>query len=312
RNLHSNFRLGTGAGTLTELAASLAVVSLATGVYLWWPRTVSALGRSLVPRVRNLRRGRRRAWRDLHSAVGVVSLAALALLLVTGLTWTEYAGRWIDLTKRALIPEAPALATTLTDTTQEPAGHGEHRTRNGAAAPTLRTGDLDRVAAVAAGAGLTLPFAVTPPPAPGQAWSVTEIDDRWPIRRESIAVDPGAGAVVDRLAFSDNPLLEQATTIGIGFHEGTLFGLPNRIGLTVLALAVMVVVLSGYVMWWRRRPAGAFAAPPKAGPLLRTVPVPLLGGFGVLLILLPTLGVAFLGYLLAERMLRRGAPAAGR
>lgn len=304
RNMHSNFRLGTGAGTLTELAASLALVSLATGLYLWWPRTVSAVRRSLLPPMRGLRSGARRPWRNLHSAVGVVSVLALALLLVTGLTWTEYAGRWVDAAKRALVPEAPALATALTGTTQEPAGHGDHRTGNGSAVPALRTRDLDLVAAVAAGAGLALPFAVSPPAAPGQAWSVSEIDDRWPITRESIAVDPRSGTVVDRLGFDDNPLLEQATTLGIGFHEGTLFGLANQIGLTILALALLLVVFSGYVMWWRRRPAGAFAAPPAAGRLLRTVPAPLLAGFGLLLVVLPTLGVAFLVYLMAERLIR--------
>jgi uncharacterized iron-regulated membrane protein len=44
RNLHSNFRLGTWAGTVTELAASLALVSLATGLYLWWGRRPNPAG----------------------------------------------------------------------------------------------------------------------------------------------------------------------------------------------------------------------------------------------------------------------------
>ncbi len=61
-------------------------------------------------------------------------------------------------------------------------------------------------------------------------------------------------------------------------------------------------------MWWRRRPVGELGAPPGAGPLLRTVPVPLLIGFG-LLMLLPLLGASFLIYLAVERLTRalRGA-----
>jgi uncharacterized iron-regulated membrane protein len=55
RDLHSNFRLGTGAGTLTELAASWVIVALITGLYLWWPRSRRALRRVLVPRLRGLR-----------------------------------------------------------------------------------------------------------------------------------------------------------------------------------------------------------------------------------------------------------------
>jgi uncharacterized iron-regulated membrane protein len=67
-------------------------------------------------------------------------------------------------------------------------------------------------------------------------------------------------------------------------------------------------VVSGYIMWWRRRPPGAFGAPPAPRKPLRTVPVPLLGGFLVLGLLLPTLAVAFVAYLAAERVARRLRP----
>jgi uncharacterized iron-regulated membrane protein len=86
--------------------------------------------------------------------------------------------------------------------------------------------------------------------------------------------------------------------------------------LTVLALALIVLLVAGYMTWWRRRPAGAFGAPPKMGSLLRTVPVPVLVGFVLLMVLLPTLGVAFVAYLALERVVRlvrlrrRPAPAA--
>jgi uncharacterized iron-regulated membrane protein len=66
--------------------------------------------------------------------------------------------------------------------------------------------------------------------------------------------------------------------------------------------------VSGYIMWWRRRPPGAFAAPPRPGKLLPTVPVPLLGGFVLLGVLLPTLAVGFVAYLAAERVARRFRP----
>ena len=54
-----------------------------------------------------------------------------------------------------------------------------------------------------------------------------------------------------------------------------------------------------------RRPAGAFGAPSRPRRLLRTVPIPLLGGFVLLGVLLPTMAVGFVAYLVAERFLRR-------
>jgi uncharacterized iron-regulated membrane protein len=307
RNLHSNFRIGSWADTVTELAASLALISLGSGLYLWWPRTRSALRRSFVPRLRGLRRGGgRRPWRDLHASLGVLTVAALAVMVVTGLTWTDHAGRWVDVAKAALVAEPPVLQTQLTGSTGE--GSGSHSAHGGAgrsSGEATRWDAVDGVVVSAERAGVVRPYVVSPPAGPDDAWSVAEVDNRWPIESESVAIDPETGAVVDRLTFADNPLLEQATTVGIGFHEGTLFGLLNQIGLTVLAVALIVIVVSGYAMWWRRRPPGALGAPPRAGRLLRTVPVPLLGGFALLLALLPTLAVGFVVYLIVERLIRR-------
>jgi uncharacterized iron-regulated membrane protein len=305
RNLHSNFRLGTGIGTLTELAASWVIVALLTGLYLWWPRSRRALARALRPRLQGLRSGGRRPWRNLHSTFGVLTFVVLASIVVTGLTWTEYAGRWVDVTKDAFAVEAPFLNTELAGTSAGTGGgHAEHGDGGAGSAEAADLADVDRVTASAEDAGLTAPFTVTPAGEPGQAWTVDEIDNSWPLDQTQVALDPASGEVVDRLEFSDQPLLDQATSIGIGFHEGSLFGLFNQILLTVLAIGVIVLLIAGYMTWWRRRPAGAFGAPPKMGSILRTVPIPVLIGFVLLLVLLPTLGVAFVAYLALERLIR--------
>jgi uncharacterized iron-regulated membrane protein len=311
RNLHSNFRLGTAAGTLTELAASLILVSLTTGLYLWLPQTRQGLRRALFPRLRGLRAGRRRVWRDFHAAVGVLTVGAVAVLVVTGLTWTEYAGRWVDVAKETVVPEGRTLRTDLTSQGaadgRGAGAHAGHGRTGGGVGPSVRLGDVDRVAATATELGVPPPQVIAPPNGPDQAWTVAHVDLRWPVREFSVAIDPHSGTVTDRVAFSDQPLLDRATTLGIRFHQAELFGLANQIGLTLLTLAILVLMISGYVMWWRRRPEGNFGVPPKVGPLLRTVPPAQLVGFGALLVLLPTLGVAFVAYLLAERLVRAGA-----
>lgn len=295
RNLHSNFRLGDRAGTVTELAASWVLVSLATGLYLWWPRTRQALGRALVPRLRGLRGGGRRPWRDLHSSLGFLTLGALGVMVVTGLTWTEYAGHWIDVTKDAWTAEAPSLQTGL------PSSGAHHGGGSGGGGAGVELAAFDDVAATARRADLHAPYTISPASEPGQAWTVAENDSRWPIDRTSIAVDPARREVVDRLEFTDQPLLEQGTTVGIAFHQAELFGLFNQLLLTFLAATLVVLLLSGYVMWWKRRPTGAFGPPPKLGSVWRDVPVPFLVGFVLLLVFLPVMGVSFLLFLLVER-----------
>ncbi|MDQ3987981.1 MAG: PepSY domain-containing protein [Actinomycetota bacterium] len=304
RSLHSSWHLGPIAEPLTELAASWVLVSLLTGLYLWWPRDRRALARAF----RFRHPGRLRA-RSVHSTLGVGILAALLLVVGTGLTWTTYAGAWIDAARAQLQSDTPSVSTQLAGTGAVGAGGHEHpgHDTDSSTAPAATSdpaAGIDRVAAAARGAGLAGVLALDPPDEAGQAWTASVEDSRWPIESATVAVDPATGQVTDRVVWSDYPLLAKATTLGIVFHQAELFGLATQIGLTVLAVALIVLIIAGYRMWWLRRPAGGLGVPPGAGALLRTVPVPLLLGFGALMVLLPTLGVSFLIYLAAERLLR--------
>lgn len=296
RSLHSSWRLGPIAEPVTELAASWVLVSLLTGMYLWWPRTRRGLQRALRPRLHRPGRGR---WRWMHSSIGMVLLVPLLALIGSGLSWTTYAGAWIDLTRAQLDSATPAVSTSVASTggaavQEHHAGHGT----GGGAAVDVAAG-IDRVAAAATRAGLAGPVAITPA-SDGEAWTVARQDSRWPVELTTVAVDPTTGAIVDRVSWMDYPLLAKATTLGIAFHEATLFGLANQIGLTALAIGLIVLIVAGYRMWWLRRPAGGLGAPPRLGPLLRRAPITLLIGFVLLLILLPTLGVALLLFLTLE------------
>ena len=40
----------------------------------------------------------------------------------------------------------------------------------------------------------------------------------------------------------------------IDLHMGILFGLVNQVALILVAIAMIVAIVLGYRMWWRRRP----------------------------------------------------------
>lgn len=287
RNLHSSWRLGPPAEPVTELAASWVLVSLLTGLYLWWPRSRGGWRRAF-----RLGRPGRPRWRSVHTWLGLGVLVALLLMVGTGLTWTRFAGTWIDLAKAQFSSQAPSASTELASS-------------NAGVAPAPRpVASVDRIAAGARHAGLDGVVQISPPDRAGAAWTVARQDSRWPLEPTEIAVDPATGKVADRVEWPDYPLLAKATTMGIAFHQAQLFGLANQIFLTLLAVGLIVLIAAGYRMWWLRRPAGGVGAPPRAGPLLRSVPVPLLAGFGLLMVLLPMLGVSFLAYLAIERLAR--------
>lgn len=63
--------------------------------------------------------------------------------------------------------------------------------------------------------------------------------------------------VVDRTRFVDFPLMAKLTRWGVDFHMGILFGLANQLLLIAFGIALCVMIVVGYRLWWIRRPAHA-------------------------------------------------------
>ena len=87
--LHGTLLLGTFGDRLVEAAASLAILLVVTGLYLWWPRGTGVLA-ALVP---NLTAKGRGWWKELHKATGVWISLVLVVFILSGLAW---AGIWGD------------------------------------------------------------------------------------------------------------------------------------------------------------------------------------------------------------------------
>lgn len=210
----------------------------------------------------------------------------LLVLVVTGLTWTQYAGSNVGMARDLFAGEAPELSTELAT----PAG------RQGS------LGNVDAVIASARGRGLDQRLSISPPPDGASAWTVAQNDALYPLERDTLAVDGATGEVVSATRFADQPVMDKLATYGTLWHQAQLFGVAGQVGMTALALGVMAAIIFAYVLWWSRRPKGEISRAPKAGRLLRTTPI----GIGLvaiaLAVLLPTLGVAFVAFLVLERL----------
>ncbi len=85
KRLHSSLLQDDGWRWMIEWAATCLLVLLLTGAALWWPRR----GQPFAPRANVRGRG---AWRQWHAFAGfTLALMSLAIVL-TGLTWSRYAG----------------------------------------------------------------------------------------------------------------------------------------------------------------------------------------------------------------------------
>ena len=96
------------------------------------------------------------------------------------------------------------------------------------------------------------------PRKPDQAWVVREVDRAWPTQVDAVAIDGRDMAVVSRADFAGFPLVAKLIRWGIDAHMGILFGVMNQLIMAACGIALSVMIVLGYAMWWRRRPqAGA-------------------------------------------------------
>jgi uncharacterized iron-regulated membrane protein len=120
-------------------------------------------------------------------------------------------------------------------------------------------------------------------------------------------------APVDVLRFADYPVLAKLTRWGFELHTGNLFGVVNQIAL--MALALILMILGGYRMWWQRGRGSAFGRPAPRGAWQRVPPhvlVPLLAVIAVLGCFVPLLGVPLAAFLVVDVVLGEIAYRRGR
>ncbi|MFF2365264.1 PepSY-associated TM helix domain-containing protein [Streptomyces sp. NPDC058122] len=270
-DLHRNLHLGTTGRYYSEIAASWLWVLVLGGLVLWWrrQRRGRTARRLLLPDLAAKKGVRRtRSW---HAVTGVWLAVGLLVLSATGLTWSRYAGAHFGEALDALRSGTPGVSTTLPGGSADEEGGHHHGGGSGThTTPGVDPAAIDGVLDAARRDGLSGPVAIGVPQDATTAWTVSQTRNLWPVGRDSVAVDASTAEVVDRVDFSDWPVLSKLTRWGINAHMGTLFGLVNQILLAVLAIGLTCMILWGYRMWWQRRPTRAdrgarLGAPPARG-----------------------------------------------
>lgn len=308
--IHGELLIGRVGSWLVELAACWAIVMILTGLYLWWPRGRGATG-VLWPR---LTLGRRAFWRDLHAVTGFwVSGLALALL-VSGLPWANV---WGD-AFQALRDEMGWVKGARNWNIAGADVHAEHDhaamlRQQAGRIPIIALADMVARARVE---GLPFPVIIKPPGAPERfgasnpmAWTIRSESQNRTINR-TITIDMASGKVLARSGFSDKHPIDRVVSYGISWHEGALFGWVNQLIGLLTASALIIMAVSGFVMWRRRKPEGVLGAPPA-----RRIPAHMRGVAIILLALaavLPLLAASLVALWLFDRFALPRLPRASR
>jgi len=282
RALHGGWPLGEPGSWLLELGDGWAILMLATGLYLWWPR-----GRGVAALWPRTGAGTRVLLRDLHSCVAAWFSVVFLFFLISALPWTAFwGGKFLSTIESNIGQKSPAGFS--------PGGASVAQFAN-ASLP------IEQAVSAAKQAGVhgTLDIRLAPWPGAPLFMTNTHVS---PSQDRTILADPTAGAIRGVFSNEQIPVIPRLVALGIHVHQAD-FG-PINIWLnTAFASSLIWLSITGVLSWWKRRPAGAVGAPPKpdattppavrAIVLLACLLMPLFGA-SIVLIGLAELGVTWL------------------
>lgn len=269
-DIHGELLLGKIGSLLVELAASWVIVLVLTGIYLWWPRNAKGLAGVLYPR---LSYKARVFWKDLHAVVGMWLSFLVLFLLVSGLPWALVWGSAFkevrQITGSLNRPQDWVIAGRHQD-------HAEHNEHLGAQVIGLlsEVANLQTIIDRAQDLKFAAPVLVMPPvknkPTGGSSWmkgssknwSVKSLAQNRPLRADA-EIDAKTADVVSRTDFSQRHLIDRIVGIGVAAHEGQLFGWFNQLLGLLTSIGLLVLCVSGFFMWRKRKPQDALGAPPS-------------------------------------------------
>ena len=225
-----HIRLGGGefGRDILTWSTAVTVVSLASGLFLWWP----------VKQVRfRISRGGRRIWTDLHNLIGIFALAPLALSAATGVVLGF---------ENELAPMVNRITNSHQTVVTRP------RQSHARTSETSISPDQALAIATRAMPG-TLPYRLQMPQYGGvYQISLLDPESRIAADRNAVVLDSD-GDVLSQTRSSSLSKGDRVFALNEAIHTGSIWGMPSRLTACAVSMAAIVQVSSGFMMWMYRK-----------------------------------------------------------
>ncbi len=324
--IHGELLIGGNGGIgdlLIEIAASLALLLVATGLYLAWPRKGRPVREMLIP---SFKMKGRPVWKSLHTVVGTWTALILVVFLISGLSWAGiWGGKFVQ--AWSTFPAEKWDAVPLSDATHASMNHDARETvpwaleqtsmpASGSAVgvtgvPDGTTVELASIVALGRSIGFDGRFQVAVASGETGVWTLSRdsmsYDSPDPTADRTVHVDRYTGKILADVKYEDYSVPGKAMAVSIAFHEG-MMGTWNLVLNVAFCLAVIFITVSGVVMWWKRRPPGLrLGAPPSPAEVpFPKGALPIVVGLSMLF---PVLGLTLLAVALLDWLVLSRIPA---
>jgi uncharacterized iron-regulated membrane protein len=209
-------------------SALAALFLLISGAYLWWPsKRFGFTGNTRTAKF----------WFDLHNSFGIGSLVFVLLLLVTGLviSFEEQTTPFLYRITDSQPPPRPRLQV--------------------AAIPNRTVITPDQAVAIARAAAPGAAPSLILVPRGNQVYQIFSHypEDRTPGGRTRIAIDAYSGSVLTMIDSRRAPAGYRLVNLNRALHTGDILGLPSKVVVALASLMMPLQLLTGLVMWIKRR-----------------------------------------------------------
>ncbi len=229
RALHVRLATGDIGRNILRLSTVLMLISLASGLYLWWPRKRIRIRGPWWSRL---------FWSDQHNSFGIFSLLPLLLLTATGVVI-------------GFEDEVSSLLDKIHGTNPVHSSRPSARFEPSQGSPELTP---DQAIAIArAQLPGAVPYRLQMPRFGGlYVVSLAYRDNRIAAERNSISLDPGNGSIVAMNLSASLTARERFMATNEAIHTGNIFGVPTRIIAALASILLPLQVVSGLLIWIRR------------------------------------------------------------
>lgn len=231
--LHDQMLAGEIGETIVGLTGLAMVVSIGTGICLWWPLWKHSWRAAFAVR------GGRRFSYDLHKTLGMISALILLVIAFTGvyLVFPGWVKPFVKIFSSETVPaEGNLHSTPQRGAARIPAGHAAE-----IAQQVFPDGELKR-----------LQF-----PSGPEGMYVVRIRRVGEVRRSSgnsrVWIDQYSGAILAVRDWNRSTAADTFFAWQFPLHNGEAFGLMGRWIVFLAGLAPGVLYITGFVLWWRKR-----------------------------------------------------------
>ncbi|OFX11332.1 MAG: hypothetical protein A2516_05630 [Alphaproteobacteria bacterium RIFOXYD12_FULL_60_8] len=303
RKLHSLAKFGDMPNRIIEIVGGWAMILVATGFFLWWPRQ----RKEGVFTIRT-KAPSRTLWRDVHVVTGAYAGIVVFFLAITGMPWSgvwgNYVNTYADQAGLGYPPEywneVPKSTVPMKEGMSQTAWALENTPMPVSTPNGLGSIGIDKAVEIIEGLGIAAGYVVDYPEGAEGVYSASVFPDKV-IGEKVIHLDQYTGEALFNGGFADLGIVGKSIEWGVSVHMGQEFGIVNQWGMALACLALVVMSVAGGVMWWKRRPVGSLGAP--SVPADYRIPRGILVITVIVGVLFPLTGLSVVAVLLIDRFL---------